>query len=84
MNAPENKGVLDILAMRERRLDAALVMEANAIDKCINFCVAEKSAPQAQSAAAATALAPSSGAVGTTTTTLPPTSLGTVPPAKKL
>ena len=78
MNAPENKAVLDVLAMRERRLDAALVKEANAIDKFTNFCVAEKSASQAQSAAAVAAFVPSSVAVGTTTTTtVPPTSLGT-------
>ncbi len=53
MNAPENKVVLDVLAMRERRMDAALVKEANAIDNFTMFCVAEKSASQAQSASAA-------------------------------
>ena len=31
MNASENKSVLDILAMRECRLDVALVSESNAI-----------------------------------------------------
>ena len=31
VNEPENKPVLDILAMRERRLDATLAREANAI-----------------------------------------------------
>jgi hypothetical protein len=44
MNAPGNKSVLDILAMRERRMDAELVREANVIDNFTNFCVAEKSA----------------------------------------
>jgi hypothetical protein len=78
MNAIENKAVLDVLVMRKRRLDAALVKETNAIEKLNKFCVAEKSASQAQSAAAVVALAPSSGAVGaTTTTTVPPTPLGT-------
>ena len=46
-NAPENKAALDVLAMRERRYEAALVREANAIEKYTNFCVAEKSASQA-------------------------------------
>ena len=40
MNAPENKSVLDILAMRERRLDVALVRESNANSTLANFCVA--------------------------------------------
>ena len=43
-NEPENKPVLDVLAMRERRLDASLVMEANAIEKLNEFCVVDKSA----------------------------------------
>jgi hypothetical protein len=30
INEPENKSILDVLAMRERRLDAALAREANA------------------------------------------------------
>ena len=55
--------------MRERRLDAALVKESNAIENSTNFSIADKSALHAQSAAATTALAPSSGDVGTTTTT---------------
>ena len=33
MKAPENRATLDVLAMKERRLDAALVREANAIEK---------------------------------------------------
>ncbi len=37
MNEPENKAVLDVLAMRERRLDAALARETNAIDKLTFF-----------------------------------------------
>ena len=48
VNEPENKPVLDVLAMRERRLDAALAREANAIEKLTEFCVADKSASQAQ------------------------------------
>ena len=50
-NAPENKSVLDILEMRERRLDAALDKEANATKNLTNYCIAEKSAVQAQSEA---------------------------------
>jgi Mrp family chromosome partitioning ATPase len=74
---PENKPVLDVLAMRERRLDAALAKEANAIDKLTEFCVADKSAAQAQSAAVAAAFSPPSGVgVATTTTTVPSTTLG--------
>jgi hypothetical protein len=63
--------------MRERRLDAALAREANAIKKLNEFCVADMSASQAQSAAAATAFSPPSGVgVATTTTTVPSTTLG--------
>jgi hypothetical protein len=77
VNEPENKSVLDVLAMRERRLDAALAMETNAIEKLTEFCVADKSASQAQSAAAATAFSPPPGVgVATTTTTVPSTALG--------
>jgi hypothetical protein len=47
MNAPENKSVLDILAMRERRLDAALVRESNAMSTLYHFCVVEKGDLQA-------------------------------------
>jgi hypothetical protein len=78
MNAAENKSFFDILAMRERRLDAALVRESNAIATFSNFCIAEKSVLQALPAAATTALAPPLGAVAiATTTTAPATSLGT-------
>ena len=42
MKAPENKSVLDILAVRERRLDVALVRELNAIANFTNFCIAER------------------------------------------
>ena len=42
VNELENKAVLDVLAMRERRLDAALARETNAIDKLTFFCVAKK------------------------------------------
>ena len=77
MNAPENKATLDVLAMKERRLYATLIREANAIEKLTNFCVAEKGASQAQSTASAATFALSSGAVGaTSTTTVPSTSLG--------
>ena len=69
MNAPKNKSVFDILVMRKRRLDAALVMESKAIEKFTNFCIAKKSALHAQSATVADALTPASGVVGTTTTT---------------
>jgi hypothetical protein len=74
MYAHENKSVLDILAMRDRRLDAALVRESNAISTLANFCVAEKDALHAQSGAA---LSPPLGAGATTTTAAPATSLGT-------
>jgi len=40
MNAPENKSVLDILVKRERRLDAVLLRESNAIVTFSNFCIA--------------------------------------------
>ncbi len=60
VNEPENKPALDILAMRERRLDAALVREANAIKKLTEFCVADKSASQAQAVAAAAAVSSTS------------------------
>ena len=43
LNVSENKSVLVILALRERRLYAALVGETSAIEKCTNFCVGEKS-----------------------------------------
>jgi hypothetical protein len=61
--------------MRERRYEAALVREANAIEKYTNFCVAEKSASQAQAAAAAYALDKATG-VATTTTAVPSTTSG--------
>ena len=76
MNDPENKSVLDILAVRERRLDASLVRESNAFATLSNFCVAEKGALQAQSAAAIVALTPPIDVVATTTTTTPATLAG--------
>jgi len=77
MNEPENKVVLDVLAMRERRLDAALAREANAVEKLTEFCVADKSASQTQSAGAATAFSPPLGVgAATTTATVPSTALG--------
>jgi hypothetical protein len=78
LNAPENKSVLDILAMRDRRLEAALVTEANAIAVLTNFCLAENSVLRAQSATASAALPKPPGAVAATptTTTVPYTSNG--------
>jgi hypothetical protein len=78
LNATKNKSVLEILALRERRLDAALVRETNAIANFTNFCIAEKSVLYAQLAAAATALAPPSDVANATTTTanVPSTSIG--------
>ena len=73
LNDPENKSVLDIHAMRERRLEAVLVREMNAIASHTNFCVAEKSVLHTQPAAA---LAPPSGDATTTTTTMPSKSNG--------
>jgi membrane protein YqaA with SNARE-associated domain len=76
MNSPENKSVLDILAMRESRLNAAIARESNAIATLSNFCVTEKSVLYAQSEAVLAVLAPPFGAVASTTTTTPATSLG--------
>ena len=76
MNAPENKSVFNILAMREHRLDAALVRESNAISTLSHFCVAEKGALHAQSAAAAADLFPPIGTSATTTSTSQATSAG--------
>ena len=76
MNAPKNKNVLDVLAMRERRLDASLVRESNVVATLSHFCVAEKGALQAQSAAASAALTPPTGVVATTTIIAPATSAG--------
>ena len=55
VNEPENKPVLDVLEMRERRLDATLARETNAIEKLNEFSVADKSASHAQSVAVAAA-----------------------------
>jgi hypothetical protein len=67
LNAPENKSVLDILTLRERRLDAALGRENTTIANLIIFCVAERSVLQAQAAATAMASAISAPPVPTTT-----------------
>ena len=40
MNLPENNNVLDILALRERRLDDALGRKNIAVANLIAFCVA--------------------------------------------
>ena len=37
MNAPENRDTLDVLAMKERRLESAFIREANAIEKLTNL-----------------------------------------------
>ncbi len=76
VNDLENTSVLDVLAMRERRLDAALVKESNTIATLAKFCVAENNVLYAQSVATAAALAPLSGVVATSTTTPPATTLG--------
>ena len=68
-NKPENKSVLDILALRESRLDVALVRESTAIAILANFHVADKSVIQAQATAAAAA----SGVLPTPATTTSPT-----------
>jgi hypothetical protein len=70
VNLPENKPAMDILAMRERRLEAALVREANALQRHSDFCIADKDASKAQAvAAAAVVAAPAVGGSATTTTT---------------
>jgi hypothetical protein len=55
MNLLENKSVLDILAIKERRLDAALVRENTSVANLTAFCVAESSVLHAQAAATAPA-----------------------------
>jgi hypothetical protein len=67
MNAPENKSVLDILTLRECRLDAALGRENTTTANLTNFCVAERSVVHAQAAATTTASAISAPPVPTTT-----------------
>ncbi len=67
LNAPENKGVLDILGLRERRLDAALGKENTTIANLANFCVAERSVLHAQATASAASATISAPPVPTTT-----------------
>jgi hypothetical protein len=55
VNLPENKSVLDILALKERRLDAALARESTTSANLTTFCVAESSVLQAQAAPTAPA-----------------------------
>ena len=74
VNTPEHAAAIDVLVMRERRLDSALGREANALQKLTDFCVADKSALQAQSAAAAAILSPSPVVGGATTSTTVPSS----------
>ncbi len=63
---PENKSSLDVLALRERRNDAALIKVANAIANLTNFCIAKmSSALHAHAATGAVAI--------TTTATIFPT-----------
>ena len=54
-NKPENKNALDILTLRESRLDAARVREAAAMVLLADFLAAEKAAVQAQATAATAA-----------------------------
>ena len=65
---PENKNVLDILTLREGRLDAARIREAAALDALYVFLAAGKVALQAQAttAAAASAVSPSSATLAVT------------------
>ncbi len=46
-----NKPKLDILGVRERRLDAVLVREAAAMSNLANYMIADSSAAQTQSTA---------------------------------
>jgi len=61
--------VLDILALLERRLDAARIREVAAINNLVNCCITDNNNLHAQAAAAATAIAPPS--VGATTSPSP-------------
>ena len=72
-SAPENKGALDVLALRKRRLDAARLREVVAIGNLSNYCIAVSSALHAQVTSAAAAIAPRNGAVATS---VPSTSIG--------
>jgi hypothetical protein len=56
-NKPENMNVLDILTLREGRLEAARIWEAAALVALSIFLAAEKAALQAQATAAAAACA---------------------------
>jgi hypothetical protein len=67
--APENKSALDILALRERRLDAARIRENTAINKLANRYIADNGVLQAQAATTTDAIAPP--AVGSTTSIVP-------------
>ncbi len=67
MNLPENKSVLDILALRERRLAAAHGRENTSIANLTTFCVAESTVLHAQAAATAPAPVISAPTIPTTT-----------------
>ena len=67
LNSPENKSVLDILVLRERRRDAVLGRENTTIANLTNFCVAERSVIQAQVTTTATTSSISAPPVSTTT-----------------
>ena len=67
MNLPENKSVLDILALKERRLDAALGRKNTAVANLTAFCVAESNVLKAQAAATAPATVISAPTDPTTT-----------------
>jgi hypothetical protein len=68
LNAPENKSVLDILALMERRLDTPIVTEETTVANLATFCVAEKSVLHAHASAAAPAPVISALTVQTSTT----------------
>ena len=63
--APENKSALDILALRERWLDATRILESIAIRNLTNYCIADNNVLQAQATSASTAIAPSADSATT-------------------
>jgi hypothetical protein len=62
---PDNKSILNILAVREKRLDAARVREAATLSLLSNCLIADNSAAQVQATTAAALATPT---VATTTT----------------
>ena len=65
-SAPKNKRALDVLELRERRLDAARLRKFVAISNLSNRCIADNNALQEQAVAAASAIAPSTFVATTT------------------